>query len=605
MTPTSAASAGSTHMAKQLSYAQLSRQSSSPHHHARAAAQVARSAPMSSTVTITDPNNPQKSFAKDHRSIHRANGAIVAKDDGWTTLDMGGMGLKNLSDAVCRYAFLTVLYINHNALTFLPGALSQLSQLITLDASGNKLTAIPPEIGLLVNLKELFLFDNSLITVPPELGSLYQLETLGLEGNPIQPDLNSLLMKEGTQAVIISLREHAPVGMPPPQREWITIENDNSENEAGTTQFQKKWKKNKFTALCYNTLCQKLATPQAFGYTPSWALAWDYRKELIISDILNWNTDIVCLQELEMSQYDGFIGETLKREGNYEGVFFPKSRAKTMNEKERQVVDGCATFYKADKFRLIEYHLLEYNQTALKRDDFKKSEDVYNRVMTKDNIAVMTVLENKETLGRVLVVNSHIHWDPAFADVKLVQVGMLMEDLERYASKHLKPPAASTFSDDEAAARAGKKAPTYASIADLPTIICGDFNSTHDSGVFEFLATGSLQQDHADFGEHVYGTYTTEGLTHPLSLKSVYGANDIQYTNFTPTYKGVLDYIWFTSNTIESLTLLGPIDNAYFNKVVGFPNAHFPSDHIPIAAEFKFKQPRQEKLEKPNFGSRH
>jgi CCR4-NOT transcription complex subunit 6 len=165
---------------------------------------------------------------------------------------MGGMGLKNLTTTVCNYSFLTVLYINHNNLTWLTPAISQLTQLKTLDASGNKLTSIPPDMGLLINLRELLLFDNNLVTIPSELGTLYQLETLGLEGNPIQADLNNLLMKEGTHAVIVSLRENAPgkkrkknipytlyllslviVGMPPPHRDWITVENDLSESEAG------------------------------------------------------------------------------------------------------------------------------------------------------------------------------------------------------------------------------------------------------------------------------------------------------------------------------------------------------------------------------------
>jgi CCR4-NOT transcription complex subunit 6 len=164
---------------------------------------------------------------------------------------MGGMGLKNLTSTVCNYSFLTVLYINHNNLTWLTPAISQLTQLKTLDASGNKLTSIPPDMGLLINLRELLLFDNNLVTIPSELGTLYQLETLGLEGNPIQADLNNLLMKEGTHAVIVSLRENAPgkkkkntpsalyslslviVGMPPPHRDWITVENDLSESEAG------------------------------------------------------------------------------------------------------------------------------------------------------------------------------------------------------------------------------------------------------------------------------------------------------------------------------------------------------------------------------------
>lgn len=52
----------------------------------------------------------------------------------------------------------------------------------------------------------------------------------------------------------------------------------------------------KFSVLCYNILCQKYATSQAYGYTPSWALTWDYRKELIVSEILGWNADVVCLQ---------------------------------------------------------------------------------------------------------------------------------------------------------------------------------------------------------------------------------------------------------------------------------------------------------------------
>lgn len=51
-----------------------------------------------------------------------------------------------------------------------------------------------------------------------------------------------------------------------------------------------------FTLLCYNILCEKYATTQLYGYTPVWALEWDYRKELIMSEVLSYNADIVCLQ---------------------------------------------------------------------------------------------------------------------------------------------------------------------------------------------------------------------------------------------------------------------------------------------------------------------
>jgi CCR4-NOT transcription complex subunit 6 len=210
---------------------------------------------------------------------------------------------------------------------------------------------------------------------------------------------------------------------------------------------------------------------------------------------------------------------------------------------------------------------LEYNQKVLQRADFKQCDDIYNRVMTKDNIAVMTILENKETLGRILVVNSHIYWDPLFADVKLVQAGMMMEEVERFAAKHLSPPATSP------------EGPTYANVNLLPIIICGDFNSLPSSGVYEFLSKSSIQHDHSDFGNHSYGTYTSEGLKHRLALKSAYSQIDeLDITNYTPGFKGTLDYIWHSNNTLDIISLLGGIDQDYLDKVVGFPNPHFPSE---------------------------
>lgn len=231
----------STHVARQLTYAQISRQSASPHHHARTAAAMARNAPVASTVTITDPNNPSKSFngimsgggigsgGVNNKSINSRDEEVNGRTSNnnklpnnnsiqqqqqqqtWTTLDMGGMGLKNLSPTLCNtYTFLTTLYLNYNNLTYLPSSINALTHLKTLDVSGNKLTSIPPELGLLIQLRELLLFDNNITDLPSELGSLYQLETLGLEGNPIQPDIKNTLLKDGSAAVILSLRENAP-----------------------------------------------------------------------------------------------------------------------------------------------------------------------------------------------------------------------------------------------------------------------------------------------------------------------------------------------------------------------------------------------------------
>lgn len=49
-----------------------------------------------------------------------------------------------------------------------------------------------------------------------------------------------------------------------------------------------------------------------------------------------------------MRQYWNFFKPKLEALG-YAGTFSARSRARTMRDEERQSVDGCALFWKADK----------------------------------------------------------------------------------------------------------------------------------------------------------------------------------------------------------------------------------------------------------------
>lgn len=48
--------------------------------------------------------------------------------------------------------------------------------------------------------------------------------------------------------------------------------------------------------MCYNVLCEKYATTQMYGYCPSWALSWEYRKKVILGEIRHYTADIITLQ---------------------------------------------------------------------------------------------------------------------------------------------------------------------------------------------------------------------------------------------------------------------------------------------------------------------
>jgi endonuclease/exonuclease/phosphatase family metal-dependent hydrolase len=55
-----------------------------------------------------------------------------------------------------------------------------------------------------------------------------------------------------------------------------------------------------------------------------------------------------------------------------------------------------------------------------------------------------------------------------------------------------------------------------------PLVVCGDFNSLRDSGVFEFLRQGSLSHEHTDLEHTNYGAFVQQMLTHKFNLASAY-----------------------------------------------------------------------------------
>jgi len=271
------------------------------------------------------------------------------------------------------------------------------------------------------------------------------------------------------------------------------------------------------------------------------------------------------------------------------------------------------------RYIILDKQIIDFANTAINRPDMKGEHDIFNRVMPRDNIAVVTFFENRLTGSRIIVVNAHIYWDPAFKDVKLVQVAILMEQLSKLAEKYAKWPALtdktllrnSVLNDgdegDVENVSQAEPAPSmqYMSGSQIPLIICGDFNSTADSGVYDLLAHGTLASTHSDLANRGYGNFTRDGMTHPFSLKSSYSnVGELSFTNYTPGFTGVIDYIWYSTNALQVTGLLGEVDKEYLQRVPGFPNYHFPSDHLALLAEFSVKGRKEAKKvhTEPDFG---
>uniref|UniRef100_A0A0K0DBA4 Endo/exonuclease/phosphatase domain-containing protein n=1 Tax=Angiostrongylus cantonensis TaxID=6313 RepID=A0A0K0DBA4_ANGCA len=77
-------------------------------------------------------------------------------------------------------------------------------------------------------------------------------------------------------------------------------------------------------------------------------------------------------------------------------------------------------------------------------------------------------------------------------------------------------------------------------------------------------------------------------FTHSLRLDSAVELSNIPFTNYTLDFKGMIDYIFSTPQSLARLGFLGAFDSSWVaqNKIIGFPHPHVPSDHIPIMAQY-------------------
>ncbi|XP_023680478.2 CCR4-NOT transcription complex subunit 6-like [Paramormyrops kingsleyae] len=536
-----------------------------------------------------DPPDPRRMY-----TIMSSEEAANGKKSYWAELEISGR-VRSLSSALWSLTHLTALHISDNSLSRIPPDIAKLHNLVYLDLSSNKIRSLPAELGNMVSLRELLLNNNQLRVLPFELGKLFQLQTLGLKGNPLAQEIMSLYQEpDGTRRLLNYLLDNLAgttkrisTEQPPP-RSWIMLQEPDRTRPAAL-----------FSVMCYNVLCDKYATRQLYGYCPSWALNWEYRKKAIMQEILSCCADIISLQEVETEQYYNYFLVELKEHG-YEGFFSPKSRARTMSESDRKHVDGCAIFFKTEKFVLVQKHTVEFNQLAMANSE--GSEAMLNRVMTKDNIGVAVLLEIRkemmeQTAGKLhgmekqllLVANAHMHWDPEYSDVKLVQTMMFLSEIKNIIDNTTRSLKLNSISGETNA---------------IPLVLCADLNSLPDSGVVEYLSTGGVDSTHKDFKELRYVDSLTNfncngkkgtpngRITHGFKLKSAYENGLMPYTNYTFDFKGVIDYIFYSQPLLNVLGVLGPVDpNWLENNVSGCPHSHIPSDHFSLFAQLELVLP--------------
>ncbi|KAG5845298.1 hypothetical protein ANANG_G00137320 [Anguilla anguilla] len=120
----------------------------------------------------------------------------------------------------------------------------------------------------------------------------------------------------------------------------------------------------------WNILAQALGEGKDdFVECPLDALNWAERKYLILEEILTYRPDILCLQEVD-HYFDTF--QPVLGSLGYHGTFCPKPWSPCLDVERNNGPDGCALFFRRDRFLLqdsaclrLSAQALETNQVAI------------------------------------------------------------------------------------------------------------------------------------------------------------------------------------------------------------------------------------------------
>ena len=254
-------------------------------------------------------------------------------------------------------------------------------------------------------------------------------------------------------------------------------------SSVGTKLSNGEWIQNnvQFTVMSYNVLADHLMKRHSNLYSQSIdVLEWNERWARILKEIEAYNPDILCCQEVQYSHFHTHFAPSLSAL-NFVGVY-----KKRTGEKE----DGCAIFYKKDKFILEDISHLEYHQPyiqTLNRDNialFAKFRPrhlpSHDKRYSHQQISDTAVKNNDDctTCDSFVVATTHLLYNPKREDVRLAQIALMFAELDRFAFK--------SRIDLESSPPQSRQEYFY------PCIVTGDFNTNPDSPAYSFVTNGHL-----------------------------------------------------------------------------------------------------------------
>jgi len=377
--------------------------------------------------------------------------------------------------------------------------------------------------------------------------------------------------------------------------------------------------KNDLRVVTYNVLADLYTSRDideqiVYSHCDSRHLLRQRRMPMLVAEILAYQADLVCLQEVDASIYENLLRPVFFEEG-FEGFYSNKASIQQ---------EGCAMFWSKDCFEPAQnkdMHTQSIRELFTRDESNHACQNGSKDTITWDSMdAILCLLDEhaelrrvtRENTGQIIqiatlalkkprgnvaeankpnkicVANTHLFYHPMADHVRALQSYVLckrVDDLRR------------------------KEAP-----APIPFILCGDLNSDPMSGAVELLLKRELlpennetwknlneyrwemgEDEHAlpDDGWSRKGTVQPPSIVLPRSFPNITsGCPEMpRFTNYAVDFAETLDYIFVSECSDQEPFGFKPSKAAPMPKaeeISPMPNEFMPSDHISLVCDLEY-----------------
>jgi mRNA deadenylase 3'-5' endonuclease subunit Ccr4 len=390
--------------------------------------------------------------------------------------------------------------------------------------------------------------------------------------------------------------------------------------------------------LSYNLLADLYASREVdqevmYNHCPVQFLARRRRMPLLLYEMLVYQPDVICLQEVDASIFSGLFRPCLESQG-YQGYYSNKASVQ---------LEGCAMFWSLRRFEPVDdlamqvfslgdlFHKCKGSNQLCRWDSLDDidrlldSNEELSQVIREKVGQVVQVAElrlrstsrsDQDHPTRIVVGNTHLFYHPLADHIRAMQAWIVCRQMDIVRRQHG---------------------------ASCPLLLCGDFNSGPLSGAVHLLLERRVGPEHRETWKHLRD-YEWEMGDQDFLLEHGYIGNDVdtvtpifeeeafedarqcldpeddeleelklirlppsfptlvsgypeipEFTNFAVDFKETLDYILASKPSekeLYGLTLKDAAPTPTSNMMKTYsamPNEFMPSDHVSLVCDFKWQ----------------